>query len=48
MKTKTWNKDTDDLYDFEAQDVINKEFKIELSNVNHYIMFYGKHTDKTI
>ncbi len=38
ISAKTWNKDTEDLYDFETKDVILREFKVLKEDRNQYLI----------
>jgi hypothetical protein len=41
VTTKTWNKDTEDLFDFEAKEIKNGEFKLPKGDSTHYIVLKG-------
>ena len=53
INTKTWKKYTEDLFDFEAEDMSQNEFKINQNDYNcflyHegiYLIYYNKNKDK--
>lgn len=42
INAKTWNKETDDLFDFEATDIVTKDYKVNSGETNQYILSSGK------
>ncbi len=37
INSKTWKKYTEDLFDFEADDMIENELKVNQTDFNHFI-----------